>query len=114
MEYSGGGRGLGTLAKGEVVLLDFPFTDLHTCKRRPALVLHSSGTDVMLAPITTSERYGVALSQNDLVDGVLRESTIRVDHLFTAHRILILQRVGILRQYKIEETIDAICSMLRS
>ena len=66
---------------GEIVLVDFPQSGNGYRKRRPALIVLDIGdADVVLAPITTKERYG----QGDykLIDwsssGLLQESWIRL------------------------------------
>jgi mRNA interferase MazF len=48
-----------TFKRGEVVLLAFPFTDLSTPRRRPAVVLSTEArqahrTDLIVAPITSN------------------------------------------------------------
>lgn len=48
-----------TFKRGAVVLLAFPFTDLSTARRRPAVVLSTEAynarhTDLVVAPITSS------------------------------------------------------------
>jgi mRNA interferase MazF len=39
--------------KGKIVVLPFPFTDLTSYKRRPALVLHEYKSDVVVAYISS-------------------------------------------------------------
>lgn len=59
--------------KGDVVAVNFHFSDLSDNKRRPALVLMSlTGEDIILAEITTKIRNypgDVSLSDKDFVDG---------------------------------------------
>ncbi len=39
--------------KGKIVLITFPFTDLTSAKMRPALIIHSSKNDVIVAFISS-------------------------------------------------------------
>ncbi|MCH8535834.1 MAG: type II toxin-antitoxin system PemK/MazF family toxin [Flavobacteriaceae bacterium] len=45
------------MKKGDIVLIPFPFTDLSGVKNRPAVVLHSSGEDVVLCFLTTQLKW---------------------------------------------------------
>lgn len=56
--------------KGEVVVLPFPFSDLSSSKKRPALVLASlDGDDVILCQITSEQtrkdKYSIDLNDSD-------------------------------------------------
>ena len=43
--------------KGDVVVLPFPYTDLSTTKKRPALIVATlKGENIILAQITTKQR----------------------------------------------------------
>mgnify|MGYP001613428797 FL=1 len=43
--------------KGDVIVLPFPYTDLSTTKKRPALVIATlRGENIILAQITTVKR----------------------------------------------------------
>jgi len=96
--------------KGEVIILPFPFTNLSAAKRRPALVLaNTRGDDVILCPISSQEReepYAIPLENKDFLKGSLHlSSSIRPNVLFTADKVLIEKRIGLLKKSKIEEVI---------
>src|SRR5437867_5343585 len=65
--------------RGEIVLVPFPFTDLSSSKRRPALVVssdwfNSSNQDLVLVAITSQIGYdprSVLLDEADFVGGKL-------------------------------------------
>ncbi|MCX6843143.1 MAG: hypothetical protein NTX53_12765 [candidate division WOR-3 bacterium] len=44
---------MASYSAGDVVLLEFPFTDTSGSKRRPALILHDTGDDdIVVARVT--------------------------------------------------------------
>jgi mRNA interferase MazF len=84
-----GGRSLGQFVKGDIVVLNFPFSDLSQTKRRPALVVAAlRGDDLILCQITSQAKddaYSVQLDDSDFTAGALnRSSRIRPNRLFTA------------------------------
>jgi mRNA interferase MazF len=88
--------------KGSVVLIHFPFTDLSAVKLRPALVIHESDQDVIVAFI--SSRIPGHLSDSDLLispdhpsfsgTGLKRASVIKFDKVATVSRDLIEGGIG--------------------
>jgi mRNA interferase MazF len=109
---------VGAFVTGDVVVLPFPFSDLTTAKRRPALVVAAlGGNDVILCQITSQARTdtsAVRLLATDFTSGSLRQvSMVRPDRLFTADSTIVLYRAGTLRPAKVAEVIDAIIKILR-
>ena len=103
--------------KGEVVVMPFPYSNLSSTKRRPALVVAAlAGDDIILCPISSQAAGNVdavPLTGGDFVRGSLqRDSNIRPDHLLTADAGLILYRVGIITPAKLAEATAAIIRIL--
>ena len=96
--------------RGDIVLVLFPFTDLSSSKRRPALVVSPDAfndgmQDVVLAAITSQvDGDGpLTIGENDCIDGVLpKTSIVKPGKLFTVHATLVLRRVCALRQAKLD------------
>ena len=89
---------MGRFVKGDIVVLNFPFSDLTGTKRRPALVIADlDGDDIILCQITSqakTDRYTVKLQNEDFVDGKLNvQSVVRPNKIFTADSSLILYTV---------------------
>jgi mRNA-degrading endonuclease toxin of MazEF toxin-antitoxin module len=108
---------MGRFVKGEVVVSPFPFSDLSSNKRRPALVVASlEGSDVILCQITSqaiSDRYAVPLAVSDFATGSLRKpSNVRPNRLFTADSHVILYRAGKVTNEKMREVTEKILQLL--
>jgi mRNA interferase MazF len=81
---------------GDVVSVEFPFSDLQTHKRRPGLLLISGDVDLLEARITTHpprEPSDVLLRRWSEI-GLPRASTIRLAKLATIDHRLVHHRIG--------------------
>lgn len=101
---------MGAPARGEVVLVSFPFTDLSGRTLRPAVVLAAGDhrDDIILCQITSQDygdREAVAIDPlKDFGSGSLaKDSYARPRKLFTANDSLINRVVGKLKAGKLDE-----------
>lgn len=90
---------MGKFLKGDVVVAPFPYSDLTTSKKRPALVIAPlEGDDVILCQITSQikkDDYSISLQNADFQSGTLhRNSFVRPNRLFTADASIILYKAG--------------------
>ena len=106
-----------TLVRGDVVVLLFPFSDLSSSRKRPAVVVANlTGDDLILAQITTasarSDEYAVPLETKDFQTGKLAVSSlIRPNKLFTADVSIISSKIGTLKETKIIEIQDSLVNI---
>ncbi|SRR5258707_12938910 len=102
--------------KGDIVIVPFPFSDLTSSKKRPALILASSSPeDVILCQITSNiyDKFGVHLNSDDFKFGSLnRPSLIRPNRIFTASQKIVLYKVGSIKSEKLIQVRNSIISML--
>lgn len=99
--------------RGDIVLVSFPFTDLSSSKRRPALVIspdpfNEQGQDVVLIAITSQEPddSAVTIDARDCVDGELpKTSFVKLSKLFTVHSTLVLKKMCALRSEKLDDVL---------
>ena len=108
---------MGRFVKGDIVVLNFPFSDLSGAKHRPALVVADlDGDDIILCQITTRtkmDKYAVSLEALDFVDGKLKaESVVRPNKVFTADKSIILYIACKISVEKTERVIKSIVDIL--
>jgi mRNA interferase MazF len=81
---------------GDIVSVEFPFSDLQTHKRRPGLLLVVGDGDLLVARVTTHpprDPSDVALLHWAEV-GLPRASTVRLTRLATIDRRLVHHKIG--------------------
>ena len=110
---------MGTFAAGQVVVVDFPFSDLSASKLRPAIVLADAGRGDWILCQITSNAYGdsnaIPLADADIANGSLRRASLaRPGKLFTAHASLIANKIGDLKADKFTAVRDAVMQMIQS
>jgi len=104
--------------KGDIIVIEFPYSNLKNVKRRPVLILKiPKGEDIIVAQITgeSYENYvEIPLKKEDFKQGSLkRDSYIRIDKIASIEKSLIKYKAGSLKQEKFNEVIDKICSFLK-
>lgn len=103
--------------RGDIILVPFPFTDLSSSKRRPALVVSPNDfngrlQDLVVIAITSqlTDDSAVTVEPDDCIDGMLpKTSVVKLAKLFTIHSTLVLKRICALR----DEKLDAVLGELR-
>jgi mRNA interferase MazF len=94
------------MAKGDIVLITFPFTDLSGGKLRPAVILVDMPLDLTVSFITTQtewqEQTDVLLHPN-ATNGLRKTSLVRTSKIATLERTL---AKGLLGRLTPEETVD--------
>jgi mRNA interferase MazF len=94
------------MAKGDIVLITFPFTDLSGSKLRPAIVLCDTILDLTVCFITTQtgwqEPTDVLLFPNS-INGLRKQSLVRTSKIATLDRTLAKGLLGRLVQKELIE-----------
>jgi mRNA interferase MazF len=105
--------------RGDIIIIEFPYSNLRDVKRRPVLILKvPKGDDVIVAQITGlsyEKSVEIPLKDEDFRQGHLkRESYIRIDKIASIEKYLIKYKAGSLKQEKFSEVINKICSFLKN
>lgn len=109
---------MATFVKGDVVVVNFPFSDLTSAKKRPALlVAELSKNDVILCQITsqfTSDSSATLIEDNDFLNGSLNKiSYVKSNRVFTANEKIIAYKIGSLNPERTNEVIAKLISILQ-
>jgi mRNA interferase MazF len=109
---------MGEFARGQVVLVRFPFSDLSKTKLRPALVLAAvEYGDLVLCQITSKtyeDRMVIELTDAAFSDGALPvKSYARPTRLMTASDSLVDRAVATLTEDKRSEVIQMIIDIIK-
>ncbi len=102
--------------KGDVVIFNFPFSDINRSKKRPSLVVANlKGNNVILAQITGQYRPDPDILELKTTDfrlgGIKRNSFIRLSFLFTIHKSKINYKAGEIKKKKIKEIEKKLCNI---
>ena len=105
--------------RGDIIIIEFPYSDLKSVKRRPVLILKvPKGEGIIVAQITGEsyeKQVEIALEKEDFKQGSLkRDSYVRMDKIASIEKVLIKYKAGSLKQEKSNEIIDKICSFLKN
>jgi len=105
--------------KGDVVVTPFPFSDLTSSVKRPALVIATlKGEAIILCQITSKGRidpYQISLSKKDFLEGNLKINCfIKPSILFTLRNSVILYKAGKLDKNKIKEVEEKVCEIIKN
>lgn len=97
-----------SLKQGDIVVISFPFSNLKSFKRRPALVLATAEfDDIILCQITSktyTSKQAIEITVNDFrLGGLNQKSYVRPDKLFTVSSEIILKEIGTLNDQKMKE-----------
>ncbi len=107
------------LVKGDIVIIEFPYSHLKDTKRRPVLILKiPKGEDIIVSQITSTSyeiSVEIPIKKEDFKQGGLkRNSYTRIDKIASIEKSLIKYKAGSLKQEKFNEIIDKICSFLKN
>src|SRR3989344_4041756 len=99
------------LVKGDVIVIEFPFSNLMQNKRRPALIIKiPKGEEIIVSQITGKSYehlVEVIIKKDDFKEWGLRvESYLRLDKIFSIEKLLIKYKVGSLKREKFDKILD--------
>ena len=100
---------------GDIVAINFPFSDLTQTKKRPAIIIaRAEGNDLIMCQITTREtNNSIEITPPDFVLGRLStESFVRFDKIFTLEEKNISYNIGRLKKQKFIEIKEKLCKLI--
>jgi mRNA interferase MazF len=96
---------------GEIIVVNFPYSDFSHFKKRPALVVGEiSGENTIIMPITTkfheNSFYQVKVLVSDIYDNnnnIIYDSYVNTDVILSIHKSKILKKLGFLSCNKVNK-----------
>jgi mRNA interferase MazF len=107
--------------QGDIVLVNTPFSDLNTLKKRPVLIIsrdeyNGKQQDIIVVAITSNlifKDYVVEFDNDDMEQGaILRKSCVRADKIFSLDKSLIIKKFGSVSSDIVEKTIHMISAVI--
>lgn len=90
------------LKRKDIVLVPFPFSDLSSQKRRPALVMSKDGfnegsPDVLVCAITSNiddSDTSVLIKPEDWKEGLYSESCVKAASIMSIEKAMVVRKIG--------------------
>jgi len=107
------------LVRGDIIVIDFPYSDLKTWKRRPVLIINvPKGEDILVCQIT-AESYEspmeVQIKKEDFSNGSLKkDSFVRIDKISSVEKSLIKYKVCSLKKEKFSNILNKVIVFLKN
>ena len=93
--------------KGDILVIEFPYSDLKDTKRRPVLILSKNSKDLIICGITSNlkdKKHSVLIDNSNLSEGKIpKQSLIKVNKLFTIEESIIEKKVAKLNKETFED-----------
>ena len=98
-------------SKGEIVIINFPFSDLTNAKKRPMMVLSEKGDDIIGCAITSNpDSEGIVL--NNFEEGNLPlKSKIKYWQIHTFLKSLVIRKIAKISKKDHKEVLNKINEM---
>ncbi len=96
------------MKQGEIYLVNFPFSDISSTKKRPALLVGDiKGDNKIFIQISTKKKltknYQIELKKDESNGEVNFNSFLNCDMIFTLHKDLVLRKIADIHQNKFKE-----------
>ena len=86
---------------GDIILIKFPFTDVSSAKKRPALILHDTrDNDIIICRITSQikeSKFDIEITDQQAA-GLKLPSIVRLHKIVTIEKTLVDKKMGALSE----------------
>jgi mRNA interferase MazF len=87
---------------GDIVLLEYPYSDILSSKKRPALIILDTGDDDIIVLRITTQIYNTdydVIVKDWQASNLLAPSVIRCHKIATLNKSLVFRELGFLQEY---------------
>lgn len=109
--------------QGDIVLVNIPFSNLTSNKKRPVVVISNNEynnltDDIVVVAVTsniTEKEYGVIIKNIDMEEGNLKvDSQIRTDKIYTLSKSIVIKKYGSIKRNIFNEIKTKIDKLIKS
>ncbi|MEO6695462.1 MAG: type II toxin-antitoxin system PemK/MazF family toxin [Ignavibacteria bacterium] len=102
---------------GDIIAINYPFSDLTSFKARPALIISKANkTEFIICQITSKdyeEPDAIKIEEQDLFEGTLHKTSYALtSKLFTSDSKLFKYKIGTLNKIKFHKVVSTIINIL--
>jgi len=106
--------------QGDIVFINFPFSDGSSFKPRPALIISNDSlryvNEVIFLPITGTrfkDKLGFNINNNMVVRDMPKNSQIRLNKIFAMDKKLVIKKVNELKPKYLEKVSESFVNLIR-
>lgn len=84
---------------GDIVLINYPFSDLSNYKKRPCLVLKETMEDILvvfISSVLSNKNQNDLLIKKDALNNLVMDSVLKIYKMNNIHKQLIDRKLGVL------------------
>src|SRR3989339_447818 len=97
--------------RGDILIVNFPYTDLTNTKKRPAVVVKDlEGQNIILCQMSTKKhtlsKYEVLVRRSDCIGNIRFDSFVFTDIIATLHKGVIFEKIGSINDMSVKKELD--------
>lgn len=102
---------------GDIIVIDYPYTDFSDSKKRPCLVLKDDSEDMLVCFISSQmslRSHSDLLIKKDAQNQLRADSVIKIGKINVVHKLFFHKKIGILPERNKKEVKESLLKFVKS